>query len=257
MTSATATRERGVIFSAAEVRATIAGRKTQFRRPVKPQPVLVNDGRTWDWPKPSPYKPNRERGISAASWANGLKNPGVMLDRFSPFGRSGDRLWLRETWMPAFCLELDNLMAPCIGWEEVIHGPLQAGAEGLCLFYGADYQQGSGKREWPRLESDDESKWRSPVHMPRWASRLTLEIVSVRVERARDIGEEEARAEGAEHWIVGHGPVIPSDGEWSHRGYREGFAHLWDATYSKKRFGLETDPWAWAVEYRPVEAVNA
>ena len=84
-------------------------------------------------------------------------------------------------------------------------------------------------------------RWRSPIHMPRWASRITLEVTDVRVERLQDISEEDAEAEGMRESIV-----LPGD-----RGsFVPEFADLWHFLNEKRGFGWDTNPWVWVVEWR-------
>lgn len=86
--------------------------------------------------------------------------------------------------------------------------------------------------------------WRSPLFMPRWASRLLLEITDVRVQRAQDISDEDAKAEGVE---MPDG--IPQPPEWW--SYREEYGHLWDRI-NGKRAPWSSNPWVWCVNFRRI-----
>ena len=105
--------------------------------------------------------------------------------------------------------------------------------------------------------------WRSPILMPRWASRLTLEITDIRVQRLQEISEEDAKAEGARRfddlpsrhpygqdarWSMGE----PSSTEQCLGSARHAFGNGWDALNSKRGFGWDTDPWVWAVTFKVV-----
>lgn len=126
-----------------------------------------------------------------------------------PYGAPGDRLWVRETFQP-------NMR--CGGY-----------------LYRADDIAG-------HIAED----WRPSIYMPRWASRITLEIEAVRVERVQDITEEDARAEGIVIWEVDR--IQRGD-----RGGREDFRELWDSINSKRGFGWATNTWVRVIQFKRVE----
>lgn len=140
-----------------------------------------------------------------------------------PHGIPGDRLWVKETWY-------DNL------------GVVRTSADGRDeVYYRAD--------GLPDMEGEEHDlKWRPSIHMPRWASRLTLEIVSVKVERLRGISEKDCFAEGA--------PPIPIGGWPDGTVYpRPWFQQIWDSTDGKKPgCSWQENPWVWAIEFKVVEA---
>lgn len=160
-------KERPIIFSGEMVRAILEGRKTQTRRVIKPQMEMSGhnrDGKSIiEW---------KEKGI-LKSLANAAM---VILE--CPYGQPGDRLWVQETW--AKCLGSGF----CQPFERYLKG--DQSPWGIGAVYKAtphpDYRLG---------------KWSPSVHMPRWASRITLEIAGIRVERLQDISEKDAIAEGA------------------------------------------------------------
>lgn len=129
-----------------------------------------------------------------------------------PYATTGDRLWVRETW-GAIRPEGVPTVHPVAGVDR--------------LEYRADGHP------------DDGRVWRPSIHMPRWASRLTLEVVSVRVERLQEISEPDAVAEGID--AATFGPV------WECA--RDAFAHLWDSI-NGERASWESNPWVWRVEFR-------
>jgi hypothetical protein len=83
---------------------------------------------------------------------------------------------------------------------------------------------------------------RSSIFMPRWASRLTLEITAVRVERLKDITIEDAQAEG----------VTPLGVEGDGRRWRASFRELWDSLNAKRGYGWDKNPWAWVISFKRV-----
>ena len=188
-------KERPILFSAEMVRAILDGRKTQTRRIVKPQPRLGRYG-------PShPTHPNGEIGRIPGAWGGGsyhvwrampdhdvplVAGSEWAIERFNPYGAPGDRLWVKEKWRPS-----------------VAHGC----AGGVCdcgdvtVRYAADSTDryicdGKIGPDWTFPKAAKRGQYVSSLFMPRWASRITLEIVSVRVERVQEISEADAIAEG-------------------------------------------------------------
>lgn len=149
-------------------------------------------------------------------WGFDAKNDPVLCVH-SPYGEVGDRLWVRES----FAVCADNN-----------------------IFYRAD-----GKPDpW------DGVKWKPSIHMPRLASRITLEITGVRVERLNAISEDDAKAEGTENrsdlaW--GHGGQGDDMARWAvDHGHRYAFCHLWDSINGDGAWSL--NPWVWVVEFKVV-----
>ena len=178
-----------MLFNDEMVRAVRSGQKTQTRRVMKHQLVVP---------------PQEIQHVSAANWRwfSGT-NVGQV---HCPYGVPGDELWVRECWshfkQPAGDSGIKpKLMNPNYDWE---------------LRFRADGVEPSGGR------------WRPSIHMPRWASRTSLLIKDVRVERTQDITEEDAQAEGFET--------------------REQFIGLWDTTVKPGLF-FHDDPWVWVIEF--------
>lgn len=198
-------KSRPIIMRAEEVRVILDGRKTQFRRPIKPQPVLTV------FPSPCWWEHTRKPWMPIG---------GVHQDRWKcPHGQPGDRLWVRETWR-------------CRGGREYEYQQHQAS-----IVYRADVEP---------VESSC-NEWRPSIHMPRWASRITLEIVRVRVERVGDITEEDAKSEGIKigedrsHSFAEHGlPYHP---------HADAFGNLWQSTHGT----WNANPWVWVVEFRRID----
>lgn len=163
-------KERPILFSGPMVRAILDGRKTQTRRVVKPQPV----GRQRVIEGLAHVTHGMNPADDGAVWYVGdCISAGVEIR--CPFGSPGDRLWVRETWQ---VFEHEDLSVDALTLRHV-EGQLA----GDVVFYADDPDEAV-------------DRWRPSIHMPRWASRITLEVVSVRVERLADISESDAKAEG-------------------------------------------------------------
>ncbi len=156
----------------------------------------------------------------ALAWLNADFNPGFVAEKDNyccPFGYAGDRLWLRETWK--------SYGNPAKG---VVHIGYKAG--GPDLFVDCDAP--------PKYQVLSKS-WKPSIHMPRWASRISLEIMSIKVERLQDITEEQAKAEGVE--LSANAP-----------DHKMAFAFLWEIINGDK-YPWESNPWVWAISFKRVE----
>lgn len=183
--------ERPIIFSAPMVRAILEGRKTQTRRVIKPQPIE--------------HKGVCECGPAIAGSMHALIE--WLISNKCPYGKPGDRLWVRETWRIGAWNEntgevyIDYCDGPRKAWLEIPDGEA---FERLWVQSSDDAERAgikpdeNGRYTWEPGRSP--CRWRPSIHMPRWASRITLEVVSVRVERLQDISEADAIAEGVEWW---------------------------------------------------------
>ncbi len=148
-----------------------------------------------------------------------------------PLGQAGDRLWVRETFQP-FLDAYDIDCMPNIDYQT---------GKGYKISYPAT----DGIDEFQDIDSGDiKSTCKPSIHMPRWASRITLEITDVRVERVQEIIEDDALAEGCE---VSNYPHNASCGEtkWA----TDHFAELWNSIYNN----WDENPWVWVIEFRMVE----
>jgi hypothetical protein len=141
-----------------------------------------------------------------------------------PYGQPGDRLWVRET-----------LFNPCRGNTYLRR-----------LHYVADGQPSPLFRE--RASA---SKLPS-IYMPREASRITLEITNVRVQRLQDISEEDAKHEGLSGWLATKGHWPPGS-PWEDRPWAAEFNCLWDKLNAKRGFGWDANPWVWALTFKGVQ----
>lgn len=214
--------ERPILFSAEMVRAILKGDKTQTRRVMKVQPyadsiVTVKHYHPTVIDRHGDMQPGPE--IFGALWGNG--EYGLRC----PYGAPGDLLWVREGFAVQPLLWADN------------RGPQP-------IHYTADQIIGfAGKPDTRQIE-DYRSK--PSIHMPRWASRITLEVKSVRVERLQDISEDDARAEGC--------PYPP---EWANRFMdrdetaRTWFKSLWNRISGPGAWG--DNPWVWVISFERVK----
>lgn len=230
-------RERPILFSTPMVQAILVGRKTVTRRVLKPQPD--SDG-----------GPPLATGWFHPETADGGPGPhtfgvyGVDWHVRCPYGAPNDRLWVRETFAPV------NAHGHKCAARDAAFVVLRDGAQ--------QYRDGMPIPALPKYAPDafDGIEWRPSIHMPRWASRITLEVVSVRVERLQEITEEDARAEGvrpSDAAVVFQNdasgrPHQRSDMGMTHLG---AFAVLWDQI-NGKRAPWVSNPWVWRVEFRRV-----
>jgi len=214
-------KERPILFSGPMVQAILAGRKTQTRRIVKPAPYQVPGYPRWFYRKGQTVYGIPESGDDF-SFAAAIKC-------VSPYGAPGDRLWVRETW---FCNSLDYPDATDHAKENLV------------------YRADDPDPDFDGESIKDAGGWRPSIFMPRWASRITLEICSVRVERLNSISGEDAIAEGVSR-LSCYGPGCP-DGCNARGciGAREAYQHLWETIHGPGSW--ELNQWAWVLEFRRV-----
>lgn len=238
----TAPKERPILFSGPMVRSILAGEKTQTRRVVKQA-----RGRVW------PY--------GDGEWATYGEE--VHVDVFAcPYGKPGDRLWVRETWAEHHPVGIQPGRFSMAG-RAGIPGPPRVAYR---VIYRAD---GDPIRVWhcggfpyrtvdgPSDEIDARHPsvcsefpgWRPSIHMPRWASRILLEVTDVRVERVQDISEADCYSEG----LPIPGPYQPGTRE-AVEVVLPAFRDLWDSINAKRGQGWDVNPWVWVVEFKRLEA---
>ena len=199
-------KERGMIFNGEMVRAILDGRKTQTRRPIKWKQTRFTeigereDGSKWPWSEDAEH--------ACDFW-----HP-------CPFGAVGDRIWVREAFR--------------------VHS---RATDVATLVYKAS-ERNSWTEQTRRVpvavcnKPATPEKWTPSLHMPRWASRILLEITGVRVERLRSMSQDDARAEGV---TAASGPMEAG----------LAFRELWDAIYGEESW--KANPWVWVIEFKRVE----
>jgi hypothetical protein len=225
------------------VRAILDGSKTQTRRVVPA------------WQTISPTPPTSESGSDMAFSAVAQRHPRWGFAVFGPdeatvaghlaasgccpYGQVGDRLWVRETFQPIFAE----------GWEHGANAPDWDTGEGYAISYPAT----DGVIEWMDGDDNITSACKPSIHMPRWASRILLEIVSLRVERLRDITREDAAAEGVCNLSAFGNDARGVDNlkliqpqMWP----EENFGRLWESINGSGSW--LANPWVWVVTFKRV-----
>ncbi|MFG8814706.1 hypothetical protein ACEPW0_03340 [Pseudomonas aeruginosa] len=209
--SAETPRERPILFNEQMVRAILEGRKTVTRRVMKPQPDFL--GSMVD--PNTPFK-TLDAGLHARITC--------------PHGQPGDRLWVREAW--AADAQVDAIAPRDL-------------SQGEPIWYPADF---SVRQTGCSMIS--KGRGRPSIHMPRWASRILLEITAVRVERLQDISEEQALAEGVHGEPCDHARQACSDiGCWGDTA-KGAFGFLWEQLNGAGAW--QANPWVWVVEFKRV-----
>lgn len=200
-----------VIISNESIHPILDGQKTQLRRVMKPQPIL--------------------RAISPQIiWIEWKKYQGSDVLLNNPYGKPGEKLWVKETW------RVED------GKEYTMTAPEWEGGQNPAHI---EYRVND-----PHPEN---IKWRSSIHMPRWASRLTLEINVIRVEKLQDISEEDCIAEGMQKdgvlWkMIDHNEMYAEDMCWMRANLA--FREYWDLLNAKN--GWLQNPWCWCISFKKV-----
>ena len=238
-------KDKPIIMSAESVRAILAGNKTQTRRVVA---LPDNYGLEFTHVKNVSENPNIAPlfKFSADSISRQQLIDGALPEFFirSPY-QIGQRLWVREK---------------CLVWHNLFGEHL---AE--CSGEPAAY---TDSIEWDRLVSDGKAfreayggngAWRvtSPIHMPRWASRLTLEVTDIRCERLQEITEEDAVAEGITERYIAKGGAFTRVSKILHEHgevgtLRNGYAVEWTNLNTKRGYPRESSPFVWVIEFKVV-----
>ncbi|WP_333986168.1 hypothetical protein [Burkholderia orbicola] len=261
--------ERPILFSGPMVRAILEGRKTQTRRMIKPQPP--GDVAPITLSHYHPTIVDRYGEQAPGDEIFGAYSDDGDWGCKSPFGEPGDRLWVRETFQGPL-------------WDEGTWDPDVDYHKPEFCEYRAD---GGPMPEYVDFEDNLRQGWKPSIHMPRWASRITLEITSMRVERLQSISEGDAIAEGAVYTDFGieppKGSISLDGGRTFHpvvRGTQRNGWHMGNATshdqcmgsakyafanlinrlhggenWNLKGPGLwEVNPWVWAIEFKRLNA---
>lgn len=217
-------KERPILFSAPMVRAILDGRKTQTRRIINHQPphgcLEIKEQ-----PDTDPYIG------CVVSGSSGIWEDVHSMDYRvrCPYGKPGDRLWVKETWFTA-----ENL-------DGTKPTELQ---DDVRINYAADL----------RGEEVILGRLRPSLFMRRWMSRITLEIVSVSVARVQSISEGDAKAEGADREFEASAADFLLNEKWDHEKastHKLGYKHLWESINGAGSWAA--NPWVWVVEFRRIE----
>ncbi|UEW68593.1 hypothetical protein [Burkholderia gladioli] len=222
-------KERPILFSAPMVRAILDGRKTQTRRVVKHQPP--EDVAPITVARYHPTIIDRHGDEAPGDEVFGAYSEDGVWGCKCPYGEPGDRLWVRETWR---------------GVVE-INPPGKTTELGVARY--VPDQEYCRRVEYQATHERDGEPWRPSIHMPRWASRITLEITGVRVERLQDISEQDAIAEGIER--TSDGFSVDGGRHFHAARARDSFASLWDSLNEERGLGWEANPWVWVIEFQP------
>ena len=198
--------QRPILFSGPMVRAILEGRKTQTRRIIKDATGSFWDHRAW---KPEVVNGAITHWVSLDSMNEGHIFGAGAPQRVCPYGKPGDQLWVRES---------------CY-----VQAAPSEGSTGFILYKATDPDAPVGR-------------WTPSIHMPRWASRINLEVVSVRVERLNDITEEDAIAEGVPLDYVGKNGLTCTCKQYKCR-----YVHLWIDINGPGSW--DANPWVWVVTF--------
>lgn len=220
--------EKPILMSAPMVRALLAGTKTQTRRVVKPQPsedaVRLYVGMI--------TAHDIECAETGMSRGFGFEDEDQIWQ--CPYGKPGDRLWVRETTRMRY---LENLLTGEATKAQC--GEYVADGEPVLDELGFDLSWWYSRKTCPG------------IHMPRWASRITLEVTAVRVERLHDISEADAIAEGcsAVSHLTPDSPMAPA--EWNGHTARADYAELWESINGPGAW--DANPFVWVLEFSRVQ----
>jgi hypothetical protein len=228
------TKEKPILFSGAMVRAILDGRKTQTRRVIKGVPRWMHYGKDiMDWDlsgihqaeEDNPFGRPEKKGSFYLEVQTDVDD-NSRDEIFCPYGKPGDRLWVRETFMDEGAEGRNEMIAGFGLKPQYIYRATDSREPGLSKMF----------------------KWNPSIFMPRMASRLTLEVIGVRVERLQEISGEDALAEG-----IDNGSSNPTMGERWHNQQRMAFETLWDSI-NGKTFPWQSNPWVWVVEFKNISA---
>lgn len=215
-------KERPILFKGDMVKAVLEGRKTQTRRVLKPRPDMQRG--VWRWKPKAGWDVNVDH-INAAMCPYG-----------SPYHDPSDRLWVRETFYQH--------------GKWVKNGKTKTGNQSWMFRgtkrYDLDVRFSDNPPEIIRPNKYRRPGWykRPSIFMPRWASRILLEVTGVRVERVQDISEDDAMAEGVLDWVPNNLRGL---------SFVEIFRHLWNSINIIRRFGWDNNDWVWVVEFKRID----
>lgn len=258
-------KERPILFNAEMVNAILAGNKTQTRREMKTQLVF---GDVIEELPPFWYLPTgTESGII---YPNGKRQIHAMC----PLGKVGDRLWVRESFYIGASMEhhTEKNRRVYVEYKPLSLNAIKYGHHGESKECMRPLGEAGPCQNIPTFRRDGAIRWRPSIHMPRWASRITLEITAVRVERLQDISEEDADAEGCErldsgrderdfsicpkcggtglHLSLRSGGGVCEDDCNECNTYKKRYQHLWSSIYGPESW--DANPWVWIIEFKRI-----
>lgn len=213
-------KERPILFNGEMVRAVLDGRKTQTRR------VITTNKK---WADEIHLVEQRDSSLWPYNgWHDSIQGPDGCEHLIPcPYGVPGDRLWVRETW--------------------------RLSTSDDCACYDPCRCK-SGVPIYKAHNDCGEETWKPSIYMPRWASRILLEVVQVRVQRVQEITPADAIAEGI--------PPVRLGEQFSEDAFDFAsievwkFRKLWDSINAKRGFGWDVNPWVWAITFKVIEAAK-
>lgn len=212
-------KERGILMQAESVRGILAGAKTHTRRVIKPPRIWEKQfyqkfANEWELQPDGKWQPYDEDGYQSCA---AIK---------CPYGVIGDKLWVRETW--ARTMATAYRQSPGVVFTPNPEDPT----------VGVVYRAG-----WTRVKP---GPWKSSMHMPRWASRILLEVKEIRVERLQDIKPIDVVAEGVYEPTYNY-TNLESIGAILR------FESVWNSINEKRGFGWDVNPWVWVVVFEMIK----
>ena len=243
-------KERPIIFSGEMVKAILDRKKTMTRRVVKSD--FINHYKHAHIIRQSTDKKREGKAYFYDTPVGSMVLSSQLVN--NPYGKVGDRLWVRETWAPvnscgesALAYKADNEIICLSENEEFLdeYGTLNYTDPRLAKYAFADWADD--------LVNGVEGAWKSPITMPRWASRILLEITDIRVERLQDISETDAKKEGMP---PSHPSIDKISMQHGFNSFSQScFAQSWDSLYdenSPKRWA--NNPWVWVIEFKVIKS---
>ncbi len=235
-------KTRPILFRHEMVPFIQSGNKVQTRRVIK---------------RSLPYRAVRWVEMGDDTWYAETNSGKMFLNNeewskplICPYGIMDDHLWVREKWGISYCDDhIDALYDIWYAADEMILSKSPATRK--------ERIEWSGKLFADQICPDDDKMpgWRPSIHMPRWASRLTLQVLSVRVEPLQAISDRDAMAEGVYEWYKAEQHDRDSWSYWEPRhgsGAARKFSELWDEIHSKRFFPWESNPWVWVIEFEHI-----
>ena len=243
--------EKPILFSTEMVKAILDGRKTQTRRVI---PRAGGDCLG--------YITDRDAYWFELDLRTAANGPETSIEAKCPYGRPGDLLWVRETWKPGAWRDDGRIAIDYKASPELTKTPWLTIPE---EYPGKQFDElweqwtnelrdmgwfpdKNGVYQWESGQSP--LKWRPSIFMPRWASRITLRMTDVWVERVQEISEADVQREG---WFFQNHDLSKRYDPVTMDTARQWFAELWDSVNAKRGFSWDSNPWVWVVEFEEVK----